>query len=675
MKSLQWWPETFRPTGNLTSEGARRQLGKSQHDPLTLLVRETMQNSWDAGLPAREIEYHLDAWHLNLEQREAMRRHVFPECHRDMSVRAAVSGEEVFVLAVSDRGTSGLTGPTRADHVRTRSEDSDFVDFVFNLGQPRDTEFGGGTYGYGKSILYVVSQVGTIVVYTRALVDGRRISRLIAIAMGNQYEGHTGRHWWGVRSDPDAVEPLIGNNADELAKAIGLPVFSEDETGTSLLIVAPDVGFSVFGDDDNPVLRSPEEFMAYLSAQYIWNFWPKMLDANEPGRRVTLGLSLDGRSLTPPDPNRHFAFYGLRQAAFKSWQARQDGEYRPESSNLMVRDIRCGNPRKDLGLLTITRFPSIPESLNLPNDPGDFTALNEFLIWNLAPFANRCSHIALMRSAELVVRYEKGDELANGHYAGLFVVNHDAEIDQAFAASEPPAHDDWEPSGLPLPQKTFVKIGLRRIREAIRHFTGSISSGGEAIDGVPLGRVSEKLAGLVAAAPGTGPEVRPGVPVVTTGPPSVGETPDLPGNGQPEAVLGGGTTTSPGSGPGSGHEPGTRFQLPVVDILSSGELRVIDGQAVCCVRFSFPDGGDVPVRVRADIDVKINNIRTRETDPPEGAELPGVVGWIGADGNENPASQEILIEAPSSDPWEVRVSVPRDTVFEVGLQVLAVTQQ
>ena len=53
-------------------------------------------------------------------------------------------------------------------------------------------------------------------------------------------------------------------------------------------------------------------------------------------------------------------------------------------------------------------------------------------------------HVALMRKAELVVRYEAGPPLPGDHfgYAGVFKC--DDDVDEIFRRSEPPTHDDWE---------------------------------------------------------------------------------------------------------------------------------------------------------------------------------------------------------------------------------------
>ena len=104
----------------------------------------------------------------------------------------------------------------------------------------------------------------------------------------------------------------------------------------------------------------------------------------------------------------------------------------------------------------------------------------------------RLHHVALLRPAELVVRYMEGsiNEGEQRQWAGVFItdIGQNAEVEKAFAMSEPPAHDDWQPKAaqaLTPHQRTYVNVALNRIRERIRTLSGSDISpsklaGGEA---------------------------------------------------------------------------------------------------------------------------------------------------------------------------------------------------
>ena len=78
----------------------------------------------------------------------------------------------------------------------------DFVDFVRNIGQPPDKDFGGGSFGYGKAAFYIASAARTILIDTLCRdADGELERRFIGARLvttstmsGRPY---TGRHWWG----------------------------------------------------------------------------------------------------------------------------------------------------------------------------------------------------------------------------------------------------------------------------------------------------------------------------------------------------------------------------------------------------------------------------------------------------------------------------------------------
>ena len=60
-------------------------------------------------------------------------------------------------------------------------------------------------------------------------------------------------------------------------------------------------------------------------------------------------------------------------------------------------------------------------------------------------------------------------------WGGVFICSEDKEVEQAFAKSEPPAHDDWKPEAsieISPTQKTFVKTALRQIKEEVKKLSG-----------------------------------------------------------------------------------------------------------------------------------------------------------------------------------------------------------
>jgi hypothetical protein len=639
MTTLSWFPEPFQAYGSFVGEGARKVLGKPRLDPLSVLVRETVQNSWDAKRSDREtVDFAMDCWRLKDEQLQAMRHEIFTGLPPEgILLGQVLDREEVSALVISDRGTVGLSGPVRADHpVAGRS---DFIDLVFNMGQPRDIAGGGGTYGFGKTISYVISEASTCILYTRTRVEAELQSRLIAVAVGRQYatdaRRFTGRHWWGVASK-DRVEPLTGNHADQLARALGFPTFEEQDTGLSILIVAPRF-------DDS----TPRQSMNFLANSLTWNFWPKMVGAVSGGRApMTFRVSLDGEPIAIPDPTRHPPLGGYVKA-FRGLHAYEAGlDIDPDVDVVPVRGQR---PNRQLGLLALTRVarePRVDVDDGADPDAAGGSAL----------FTGNSHHVALMRRVELVVKYLDGPELPAPHveWAGVFM--NDEDIDSAFANAEPPTHDDWQAHMVEdKSQRRLVNVALKNINAELRRRFASTptapTSNGQN-SGVVIGNA---LGGLIAGASGTGPSK-------TT---AAGSTAGWDATGNTRA--GGATSKATGGGGGDGGTGSPAGSRPFVREMAT-QPAMVGGSYGAEVYLSVETHGQ-PVQVVGSVAAAIDREAT-EHEPPLGAAVPQIVGWRRPD--EAPVSvagARLTIEQGETDAWVLVVRNPARTAIAVEVKI------
>ncbi len=283
MEQGEWISQTVPPLGAITSEGIRKQLGRPRLDRLTVLVRESAQNSWDAADPSRTqpVRYSIDLITLSAERLDAWRRVAegAPDAG-SLHLRELLDEESPRLLCVSDRGTTGLGGPTRADEAV--SDDHDYVSFVLNVGVPRDKDIRRRDLRLRKDQPVTASRAHTVMVSTRCRVECERIeSRLVGCAR-SQRAGigsgtRPGRHWWGVPAgDGDAVEPLRDHGADRAARELGLPGFEAKETGTTIAVVAPEFDG-----------RDPEEIAERLVETILFHLWPKMMEVLDEIRRWT----------------------------------------------------------------------------------------------------------------------------------------------------------------------------------------------------------------------------------------------------------------------------------------------------------------------------------------------------------------------------------------------------
>jgi len=449
----------------MSADGVARLLGKPDLDPLDLVVRETVQNSWDARLEGKRPKYSVSFRELGPDARHGLSERVFkdlPPCHETASLlNGHLGGEHLYALQIADFNTKGLGGPVNPEEV-PGDRPTDYVDFVRNLGSPRDVHHGGGTYGYGKSSLYRFSQCRTVIIDSWSAYDQER--RFVAVHLGDRFdvlEGresgrYTGRHWWGV----DGGHPVTGERADELGEVLGLPKRDSENPGTTVLILAPDLLL----EDSDGVALSPR---TRLNETLLWHFWPKMI-ADESGR-FPMEFSVTDRgfqhSLLGPDQVPPFHLYAQAMRKLK----RGDGTV-----------IRCQRPARSLGRLAFMT------GARAPRMSGFSAALDE-----------PAHGVALMRPAELVVTYLRGKDLGEEEeWAGVFICDEADEVERAFAQSEPPAHDAWVPNNLPLrsTEKRFVNVGLREIKRAIAGLGGAPEQSEEERDvGGGLGLLARAL--------------------------------------------------------------------------------------------------------------------------------------------------------------------------------------
>jgi hypothetical protein len=605
---------------------------------LTVLVRETVQNSWDARIAENStVHFGMSGRTLTEEQLQLLRQAIFVNRLGQPSLDSALSSTANFqVLTVYDRGTTGLGGPTRADRVVDEIEPRNFVNFLRNVGLPQDKRHGGGTFGYGKAALYLASSIRTICVHTHCFSRDRLESRFMAASLGprfetrgadNQRSQYTGRHWWG-RNEEGVVEPIRGTEADALARQLGLPDFSEQECGTSILILLP-----ILGE------RSLLQTLQLAGIHLLWNCWPKMLKKEQNMPSMMFELTYEGQPIPIPDPHEFPPLQGFAQAMENLKSRRSDSEI--SVLNQLV-PIECHNPKQRLGQLSLQRF-AVKERQEQPTNGEE-----------VFPFSGLSHHVALMRKPELVVKYVQGPPLPSGQieYAGVFVVAE--QMDDVFAKAEPPTHDDWAYQSLSnAREKTFVRVALRRIQEALQDFTLSPPTSNKGVGILPLGAFADRLGGLLLGSEGSGAAVQPF-------------------NGRDSAGAGRSSThgkTGSGSGrTGQSPLPSRDTQKSKINLLKTSALGFVGDIPALLTEFVVEHApGSRATEVKVEVNAVLDGDEL-EKEPPAGGQIPRVLLWITPEKNKYSGSPQITIPASSIGTWGVAVSIP-DTVINVNLTV------
>jgi hypothetical protein len=508
MNVLSLFSEPYAATGNMGDGGFKRLLGAPSLDGLQLVLREAIQNSCDAAKLGSGPRILIRVRTLTPTQLAIARDILLAQrpfiASSAQVIDAFLASDSPRVLEISDFGTTGLGGPTRADRIPPGADRTDFIDFFRNVGTRRNTELGGGTYGFGKASLYRVSRCSTIIVDTLAhdTSTGAEERRLMGCHLGEageREEGdgylrrYTGRHWWGVAaSDGGATEPVTGDDAVALGEALGMPSRNNaGDSGTSILILDPDFRQDV--SEQEPAEADaggsePEDIGIHIVERVLWNLWPRMLESTPEARRIRLTVEVEGAEIPLPRPE-DCPPLDLFARALNIIRA---GE---------AREIRCERPAQGLGRLAISRGLRADR---IPAFRGRATL-----------FPDRAAHIALMRPAEMVVTYMQGTPLPDERteWAGVFTTTDQTNVEEAFAGSEPAAHDAWDPSALPRGnQRTFVTVAMRRLREAAAAVAApAVASGARDGPTQTVATVAGRLGAFLAGVGPGGPSRRGGV--------------------------------------------------------------------------------------------------------------------------------------------------------------------
>ncbi len=600
MTGLHFHAEKVTDYGNITGDGLGNLLGAPKLEPLELLVREAVQNSWDARCEdGKSIEFGVE---YKLLQDKPLRflQDAILHSHPPKLDKLA-SQSELPVLLVWDRNTRGLAGPVRP--TETAGGKRDFVNFVYMIGETKPTKdhtgtVSGGSYGYGRSSFFRASRARTILVHSRTEVGGDLQSRFIGVSWLDKYKEPstgkqcTGRHWWGHKRD-GWVGPVIGNDADQIARTLGMPVPDSNETGTTIMVLDPALS-SVQADGQTDEQESKERAanpQEQIVSSILWNCWPRMLAGG-----IDFVVRWEGREVQIPNPRKH-----PRLRAFAKAFDTLRGS-RSESQMARTFDIDCLRPKQHLGRLGLARR-AFARMRSKP-DPSSPVSADEPL-----------RHVALMRNTLLVLKYldPSGIPPRDGEqYAGVFVT--DREVEDTFARAEPPSHDDWVRERLTdRHQRTFVNVSFTRISEKTRKF---ISPSAELITTA----YSKSVAGLADHLGG----LLPGLEESAEGK----ESP---------------STNRRGGG-------GTRAKKPKVDVKTPAR-RPREGEVELEVPFSI---SHIENTAGSEITITVSVVTAggnKEGSPPEGRRRPVVTGWIFGDGQT---------QGPDDESHEVTVTVPPD---------------
>jgi hypothetical protein len=602
---LSLYRQQYGADGGLDARSADNAIGRTSLGLWDLVLRESLQNSWDARTEKNgRISFSVDEYEMSVAQTRILTHDVFgklpPNC-KSTDLQRHIFDHRIRVLVISDAGTRGLGGPIRADVSGTLGERRDFVDFVRNLGRSTTKGLEGGTYGLGKGVLYRASQVGLCLIYSQAHHMGSIEPRLIGVSGGDgDYDDndnrYTGRNWWGVPGADGIVDPLTGSSARELAERLGMRIPADADTGTSIMVVAPDFA---------GVTNGLDRVAAIADAAMKWA-WPHAIDTGN-GPNIRFEFSADSKSLPGPDPLNHPVYREFASAYIEGRKRIMDPSYESNWQTTYT-PIRSKRLNRSMGLLThrISHTP-VATGSELENS------------------------VALLRDPRMVVKYLPVSAQPNGvPVFGVFISAPD--MNEKFAKSEPVTHDDWvyQQAGAAKNSPNPVRIALDKIRETFRALSTQGAKAGNGVASKGASRVSAALGSLLSGFSGSGAEQQ-----------AVG-----PSNAQSMK----------------------RPRKATIRQLAESSLDLLDGEMIARYSFAVSGGrpgNAVAVRVSARV---VTESGGNESASPAEAEMPRFIGWMSAS-QVLSSEEVLTVPVPSEDEITAVFTQPADAAIRVTATV------
>ena len=549
MDKINWLPEENGIAGGFEAAGFLRLLGVPSLHNVELLVRETAQNSWDARSGKSQVDMQFIGKVLEKGNTEysALVDKFFantPKKSQFPSLLGSLKKSNIPILIIRDSETKGLGGVTNARSVGQENATNRYRKFLLNIGEQGYKEHGGGAYGYGRSICFSASFSHTAIIYSRTKDDlSDYESRLIGVGYGNQFAlnetNHNGRHWW-TNSDTIGC-PITGDSADSLAVELGLKPYKRKESGTTIMIIDPDLGNDL------------ADAMSAIALSIEMHLWPKYADLSKSGRPPQMSFSVthSGKAIQirqPSDiePLKHYVRAFNSSLKRNSDRATKLDTHDPglKHAPIFLRPDQTSNP---IGQLSVSSYPK--HSIFLLDPDTSETSYMQTKLYSLN------SHVVLLRDQDLVISYEsiKANDDSTIGTAGVFKA--DPSSNEKLRMSEPPAHDSWS-EGHQNPEVNrvtrAVHRNIKRFIESQINPTAATDRTGSTADNSHASVISKHIGSLIWN----------------------------------EVMLGGGnmttptTTTTPGGGGGGGGAKNPRIEKP--------QLELTDNQPSLIWKIKFP---------------------------------------------------------------------------------------
>ena len=209
---------------------------------LDLLVRESIQNSLDAG----NVKSEYVAVDFNIGEFEKEKLNAELEGITN-SLNNKYCKNKYNYIAIRDSNTTGLTGKLHYDDV-VDNQYGNLLKLIYEISKPQEAEGAGGSWGLGKTVYFRIG-IGLVIYYSRIInEDGDFESRLAASLVEDEtnkdslipiFNGKAKRGiaWWGESIGINKTRPIINNiYINKILSIFNIDPYTDNETGTTIII-------------------------------------------------------------------------------------------------------------------------------------------------------------------------------------------------------------------------------------------------------------------------------------------------------------------------------------------------------------------------------------------------------------------------------------------------------
>lgn len=430
---------------SLLSQGSTAPLSSNDK-----FVRETLQNSCDAQLTGAS-QVLMVYRYLSIDANHSQQIHRILGFNTEILPRIvdAIPGLDEKttidrILFIEDYGTTGLEEHSESGDIL----DSKFGRFFYGVGDNDESSDSGGSFGYGKAVYTDKSKIRTILAYS-CYKDQEGISRkiLFGVTRTKSFTFNTKKYPGFIFLCSNEVEhayemsPFRDGEADQLAAELGFEIRTDEQTGTSVAILAP----REIGDRDLDQIKA--------SAENYW--WKRIVDGE-----LTVSVSDDGVDESHADPTSV-----THLKPFIDCYHIVSGRREPQES---IEKKKVFNTSSSTGL-----------------SPGVF-ACKQIDVSSADGWTNDSLYtnsVALIRSSGMVVEYWKPPSSGGflSPVAGVFIAN--KELNKLLRSSEPASHWGWDSKSdrieeqeefLSLPKPISLEDARKEIESIVRRINTHI---------------------------------------------------------------------------------------------------------------------------------------------------------------------------------------------------------